>query len=132
MGAFEGAALGKSSNRLDSVLPDAVPLVAEVGAGSAPPGSGPAAVLPAGAAGARSCFPHGHFTTFPAALAGIFKTASQEGHLIFMFVAIDRSVQVLKLCNGRIVYNNWTKVWYVAPKRDDGGNETTGTKSFTE
>lgn len=127
MGAFEGAALGKSSNRLDSVLPDAVPLVAEVGAGS-----DPAAVLPAGAAGARSCFPHGHFTTFPAALAGIFKTASQEGHLIFMFVAINRSVQILKLRYGRTVYNNWTKVWYVAPKRDDGGNETAGTKSFTE
>lgn len=34
--------------------------------------------------GARNCFPQGHLTTFPAADSGIFKTAEQAGHLIFM------------------------------------------------
>ena len=64
---------------------DAAPPTAGVGEAvgdGTPPG-------PAAAAGARNCFPHGHFTTLPAASEGIFKIALHAGHLIFIFVAIN-------------------------------------------
>lgn len=83
---------GKSSNAFDSTLPeedesspDAA--LAPVGAGSEVgdlTAAGPTAV-----AGARSCFPHGHFTILPAASAGIFKTVLHAGHLIFIFITVN-------------------------------------------
>lgn len=67
---------------VDEPTPEAVSPAAGVGEGlddGAPAGSA--------AAAGRSCFPHGHFTTLPAAPAGIFKIALHAGHLIFIYQA---------------------------------------------
>ena len=46
---------------------------------------------PPGAAGARSCLPHGHLTTLPAAVSGMDRTLEQAGHLIFWLYRLTES-----------------------------------------
>ena len=48
-------------------------------------------------AGARSCLPQEHLTTFPAAWSGTFSTVLQAGHLIFIATSSTKSVRRLEI-----------------------------------
>ena len=72
-------AVGLGAGELDAGFEELVPL-----GRFAPP--------PADAAfGARSCFPQGHLTTWPAAESGMDRTFEQAGHLIFMMKTLRKN-----------------------------------------